>query len=278
METRRLRVGLFLVAVMLLLRIFRGGIGYLTRPNSPEWPFLIEMIATYPLTCVLFWWERDHLADFHITGLAIGIIVFAPVLKLIILSLTDNAISLPRQLILGAEITISVLLFLALWFRKRRIKASRDKIHWLFVALVVGVVLGVSCGSCFESQNYGQTNRYAWKPPGKLDDLLALVITNLLGAAVMEEPLFRGFLWGYLRKLGWKDVRIWILQAVLFGMSHIYYLGYESFAFWILVPGCALMFGILAWRPRSIATSMLAHALVNGVASFTMRYNLSLTW
>jgi hypothetical protein len=80
-------------------------------------------------------------------------------------------------------------------------------------------------------------------------------------AAIDEEPLFRGFLWGYLRDLGWKEKWILIFQAFLFWTIHINY--WNKFPFIILLPFLGLLLGILAWRSRSIATSMAAHAGYN---------------
>jgi hypothetical protein len=35
-------------------------------------------------------------------------------------------------------------------------------------------------------------------------------------AAALEEPVFRGLLWGYLRLKGCKDVTILLIQGALF--------------------------------------------------------------
>jgi membrane protease YdiL (CAAX protease family) len=101
--------------------------------------------------------------------------------------------------------------------------------------------------------------------PWTLETVLLEGFLYQLGyAAVTEEPLFRGFLWGYLRNLGWREVWIWLFQAGLFWLSHFYYFSRMPISFW-LVPIGALILGALAWRSRSIATSMAAHAAMNGL-------------
>jgi membrane protease YdiL (CAAX protease family) len=87
-------------------------------------------------------------------------------------------------------------------------------------------------------------------------------------AGIGKEPFFRGFLWGSLRKTGLKDIWIWLAQAGLFWLGHAYALLYTPFSFWLIVPVGGLVLGLLAWRSRSIAPSMVAHGLANGLSQF----------
>ena len=98
-------------------------------------------------------------------------------------------------------------------------------------------------------------------------------VLQWLKQRIAEEPFFRGFLWGALRRAGWEDVWIWAFQAALFWLAHIYWLGRSPVSFWV-VPLGGLVFGILAWRSRSIAVSMVAHGLVNGVMQMVLFYRL----
>jgi membrane protease YdiL (CAAX protease family) len=85
-------------------------------------------------------------------------------------------------------------------------------------------------------------------------------------AAVSEEPLFRGFLWGYLRREGWREAWTWLFQAAVFTSAHMYFMDALAFDFWIVVPLAGLILGLFAWRTRSIAPGMLAHAAYNASA------------
>ena len=84
-------------------------------------------------------------------------------------------------------------------------------------------------------------------------------------AAVSEEPLFRGFLWGHLRKLNWREIWIWLFQAGLFSLAHIYYLWSYPISFWLIVPFGGLVPGP-GWHGARvrIATSMATHGAMNG--------------
>lgn len=63
----------------------------------------------------------------------------------------------------------------------------------------------------------------------------------------------------------WKDGWICIFQAGLFAIGHIYYLNKAAISFWLLVLISALVFGFVAWRSRSIVTSMAAHGTMNSL-------------
>lgn len=94
-------------------------------------------------------------------------------------------------------------------------------------------------------------------------------------AAVNEEPVFRGFLWGHLQKGGWRDVWIWLFQAGLFVFAHLYYINTAPIMFWFIVPLGALVFGWLAWCSRSIAASMVTHGVSNALG-YTMGYLIAI--
>jgi membrane protease YdiL (CAAX protease family) len=97
---------------------------------------------------------------------------------------------------------------------------------------------------------------------------------QLVIAAIPEEPLFRGFLWGVLKRYKWRDVWILFFQAGLFLFGHIYYYGGMPISFWVVVPTGGIILGILAWKSRSITTSMTAHAFINAIAQVVTFYRL----
>ncbi|WP_282433334.1 CPBP family intramembrane glutamic endopeptidase [Desulfosporosinus sp. FKA] len=99
-------------------------------------------------------------------------------------------------------------------------------------------------------------------------------LVQLNSAAILEEPLFRGFFWGYLKNRGWKESWIWLTQAGLFVIGHIYYINKAPLSFWIIVPLSGLVLGFLVWRTRTIATSMVAHGLINSVADLSSNYTV----
>ncbi len=125
---------------------------------------------------------------------------------------------------------------------------------WILVAIFAGMAWAIL---------WNTVNGYS--EAFHLKSLIFPPLYFLAYAGVTEEPLFRGFLWGLLRRAGWRDVWAWLLQTGLFALAHIYYLRQTPLAFWVIVPSGALLLGLLAWRSRSIATSLVAHGFCNGI-------------
>lgn len=102
-----------------------------------------------------------------------------------------------------------------------------------------------------------------------LKDIGVKFVYQLGYAAVLEETVFRGFLWGYLLKLGWKDSRIWIFQTVLFTLGHMSGLRWYPLQFFVTVPIATLILGYLVWRSRTITSSLAAHGMNNAISDIT---------
>ncbi len=79
---------------------------------------------------------------------------------------------------------------------------------------------------------------------------------------LIEEVIFRALLWEFLINLNWSAPKIVGLQALLFWLSHSYYIT-DSFSFWITVPIASIILGIIAWRSKSITVSLFAHMFFN---------------
>lgn len=240
--------------------------------SHQKWAYLTSDIGTYFLIAILIWWERDRLAESNIDGLALGLILLKPIN---LFFLCGNSY---WNIAYIFYIPISIGLLLALFVN--RPKASRpDKKSWiwLLVGMLTGMALGIGAGYVFSHfQNPD------WPGRKSISEIIAnpmliiqsLVFTilypiyQLFYAGAMEEPLFRGFLWGALRRMGWRNRWICLFQAGLFCLGHIYYIYsklYWSFGFAFIA---GLVFGILAYRSRSIATSMAAHGFTNGWGDF----------
>ena len=138
---------------------------------------------------------------------------------------------------------------------------------WIFVGLLVGISLSIA--ENFQIFRSMIDNAYiSTDSQTQLTSVLYSTSLNLLYhlsfAPINEEPLFRGFLWGYLRQFKWRESLIWLFQAVLFTSAHIYLAAQFPEMFWILISVVGLLFGLLTWRSCSIAPAILAHGVVNG--------------
>lgn len=233
-------IGLLLLAGLLFLRFPFLISAQMFLPEQPALPRTISMLVyiagTYLLAAVLIWWEREHLRDFWI-DLAAGITFLCQIFCF----------------------PIGIGLFRAMHRHQARFPSPPANV-WRWA--LFGGMLAIACNIFIVS--LGIAPRVPGLVSASLLVLVPSVLIQMTMAGVFEEPLFRGFLWGYLRRAQWKDGWIWLLQALLFTLAHVYYLQTEFLGPWfvrIMLP--ALLIGFIAWRAKSIFASMVTHAFFN---------------
>ena len=255
-----------ILILLLLLRIpYTIAIIYLLPIENQSGAAIYE-VSTYFLTCFLIWWERERLKEFHIDPPSLILILLIRPIQTFILNYwgVDSPLAFPR--LLGLVLwAISLGSMAALWrsgFKPARVNAR--SLAWLVVGLLVGIGMSIAENlQTFRSMLYNAAPLQAQLTPILYSTGLNLLY-HLGFAPINEEPLFRGFLWGYLRQLQWKEPLIWLFQALLFTVAHLYLAGGFPLMFWVFIPSTGLLFGLMSWRSRSVAPAMLAHALING--------------
>jgi membrane protease YdiL (CAAX protease family) len=263
-----------LVGGLFFLRIpFYTGVSVISPPAT-VWAIPVYEVGTYLLTAIAIWWERERLSDYHIDKLALGIIIFGAPLELLFYQthILYDYPSMSRAYWL--YLPISLVLGISLLVGQTGLPRSQKKSWlWLMIAILTGIILGVFVGILMRN-NWPDITKYkpltqVFSLPAKV--LIFLPMHQMFFAGIAEEPFFRGFLWGLLRKVGLKEIWIWLIQAGLFWLGHLYYLGKRPWSFWLVIPG-GLVLGWLAWRSRSIANSMIAHGLENGFGQMACFY------
>ena len=149
--------------------------------------------------------------------------------------------------------------------------AWREEIAWRGFSLLaglagVGVVLGVLVFEIVvntllqrEDENLIALFDDPWTWPG-------LAIVMVIGAPLMEEVVFRGFLYRGLAGTRETTGRVWlaiIVGAVFWALCHA--LQYELLDLALLV-GFGVILGVARWRTGSVLLPMLMHAVFNAIA------------
>lgn len=238
----------------------------LTTDPAPVWLEPAFQIGTYVLTALFVLLERDTLATFHIDGLTLTIIIAAPPLSTVLLSLggaRDWPMAFPHWPSLIIWMVALTLLGCLLWWKPMVAASYARSLGWFGLGIAAGFLVSVAVRLAITlfTGTAGQVTATAHV----LVSALQFLPYQVGYAGVSEEPLFRGFLWGMLRRSGWRDIWIWGLQAALFGLVHLYMLLRQPLAFWSLVAPVALVGGLLVWRSRSLCSSMAAHATINSI-------------
>ena len=227
-----------------------------------RWTGPVYEVLTYFLIGFLIWWEHAQLKAYHLDFWAILIIViFKPlsVFLLPVMGMSEHPLALPHLPGIAILIIAVILFGLILW-RKINI-GTPDKqglfgysfwAAWLVILFVVYGILMI---------------RYLGYPvppdPGKIAWLAPFY--QLGYAAVAEEPLFRGFLWGGLKSAKVKEHWILLIQAFLFMIAHIHLLDTPQPALFFGITFVnAVLFGLIVWRSRTLAASMGMHGFANG--------------
>lgn len=275
------RISWTMLAGLLILRLLlMTGVAYFA---SFLWLDPLFELCTYVLTLGLIWWERDRLALFHIDALSIVIIIFLKPIQTLFLGFLwitvqyDNILAFPRFPSLVIWIGAAVLFFVIRKKRPDLLKVQKTSWRWFGIGILVGVGQALLLGYPMSLQLDPGFQNYKPILFNELLPILPIFVYQLGYAAVTEEPLFRGFLWGHLRKAGWNEWGIWLFQALLFALGHIYYLPQMPISFWVIVPVGSLVLGLLAWKSRTIVSSMAAHGFVNALTNTVARFIASYT-
>ncbi len=226
------------------------------------WITPVYEVLTYGLIVFLIWWERQRLAEHHLDFWAILIILIFKPLSVLLLSAIGAAghpLALPNPAGIAILLIALALLGLILWKKVPLGKPTRQGALWFLGGSLAGVVLYVLYGVLM-IQWFGQPvppdpGKTAWLAP----------FYQLGYAAVAEEPLFRGFLWGGLKRANVREGWILLIQAVLFAVAHIHLLNTPQPALYLGITFVnALLFGLIVWRSRSLAASLGMHGFANG--------------
>ena len=218
---RRRLVGPLLLIGLLLLRLpyLIGVSAYFGFDKTlPVLALTIFKSGTFLLTALLIWWERKRLSEFHITRGVLIILIMGPVLcGLFFIIINVGIFIVGGNASLGqVPLTQMVIAFWLFWIIKKNpemIQKHGNKYHiWIWIAVVVGICIGLIFGYLIGMQDISvkaigkhrslATAASLLLSPQSWLTIFPIFIAQLSNAATLEEPLFRGFLWGYLRLQG----------------------------------------------------------------------------
>lgn len=254
------------IIIFLLLFIRIPFVVGLSAINDYPWINPIYQISTYLLTALFIIVEKDKLSDYHIDRLTIFIIILCKPVQTLLLSywgFTDLALTFPHWPgLLIWIISFGLLIFTIVHYNNLP-KFPLKKSTWIIYGLLLGLISSITFGF-FMFFNLKNTQYIdAMHIATEVKRIPITFLYQLGYAAVAEEPVFRGFVWGWLKQRNVKTFQICLIQTALFTLAHFYYIPDASFVLFTVIPLSAALFGWLAYRSKSIIPALLVHAEVN---------------
>jgi membrane protease YdiL (CAAX protease family) len=216
----------------------------------------IYYIIIYFAVSVLIWIEIKHIEEFHIDKFTLIIFILSALFR--------------RRLGINGENYFLILIGLtgistivALIVNKPEI--SRTNLRWALTGVVVGGVALIPI-TLLESLLRG-----SWLPtPLYQNNVVVTVIRQIVYefsfTAPIEEILYRGFLWGYLRRKGWAENKIFWGQGVLFWLLHLSRF-VTPFTFFLIIPLLTLISSKLTLRSKQVFPAILSHTVINTIGA-----------
>jgi membrane protease YdiL (CAAX protease family) len=235
---------------------------YFLKP-VPDWLVLLTEFTMYLVIGLLLLQEKERLASFNIDRLSLILFCLSGTLLR-----TAISTSVYRYIFDLATWGFTIYLVFALWKSIKMMPKMKFGIGiWILLAALIGFSIAMldSIPRFSIVKNIGLlSNRDLFTA---FVGFLIQIVFQFGHAAALEEPIFRGFLWGFLRDKGWKEKWVLLFSTLLFWISHFSYFG-RPYTFWFILPIMGLVLGCLAWKSRSIATSMTAHTIYNAGSAF----------
>jgi membrane protease YdiL (CAAX protease family) len=244
------------IIITWLQRIFKG--------TMNDWMILFIEFIMYLITVMLFIFGRRNLSHFNIDKLSFVLfILFGTLLRT---SSTGN-FSIIEIFFYFMFFSVTIYLIVKVRLSGSELKRWEIKdLKWILIGIAVGIgfSLLIATPRYITSQF---TPDFISIEPQNVGQFIMAFVHSFGHSSIMEEPVFRGFLWGYLRNRGWNSKWIWLTQAGLFWLAHLRYID-RTYTFWFTVPVSGLLLGWLAWKSRSITPSMITHTLYNATSVF----------
>ncbi len=218
----------------------------------PEPLTTIFLAFTHLVLAILIILERHNLSDFHIDKFTIYIFIFASFFR-VRSGVAGENISLILIAIAGTAVAISIF--------RHKVVIQEANLQWALKGIGIGLLvatLGIFINLILPSS---QINVMALQDSLVFTGIKAMfyVFPNV----VIEEILFRGFLWGYLRKENWNNNKIAWFQGVLFWALHSSRIIVTPVSFFILIPLLTFASTKLLIKSEQTYPSILSHAVIN---------------
>lgn len=214
------------------------------------------IVIIYLVLALLIWLEKKNLHEFNLDRLSLVILISSSVFRRR-LGVENEGYILLTIGVAGIAVFISAILN---WP-----KIPKMNFRWVAIGLFVACLsfIPIAFIASFQLQTIPNSSP---GPYGMVGDIIRRAIYDLSFTAPIEEILFRGFVWGYLRKLKWDVNKIFWVQGTLFWFLHIGRIG-SPVTFFFFVPILTYISSELTKRSGQVSPSIISHLIINTIGS-----------
>jgi membrane protease YdiL (CAAX protease family) len=230
--------------------------------NLPDWFPRVYDSSLYLLIGGFVLAEGGELRDYNIESLAL--ILFLAFSTFLRVEIRGGNTLIATLLRLGDWLVAGVILLKLLRKEIAFSPPSGKDFGWIGAGLLASVALSVPAAYLmlrFPSEFQLTTSALSFF--SSLGRVLGVFLYELSSAAVPEEFIFRGLLWGYLVRRNGKVGQAWVIQGLAFWLFHLEQMKAAPFVFWIIIPLCTALYSVLAWRSKGLTASILAHGVLD---------------
>lgn len=216
-----------------------------------------NVILIYLYIAGLVWWKVENLSQFHLDQSSISAVIF--------FSFFRTGLGIQNE-----EIYSWVILMVTLVILMGCVKNwhSIPKTRWSWVGISLLCVILVIPISVVESLQYSAMKSAA----NPVMILIEKIFDNLSFVTLIEEIMFRGILWKYLRNLGFREDTAFWGQAIVFWLFHAWKIVGTPISFFITIPMTTLAVSFLVYKSKQVFPSIVLHTLLNSLIPFGLYY------
>ncbi len=243
---------------------FSAKIGLLVWPTlsveSVDWlvPIIVSLLYILISVFILIAW--DTLADYNIDILSLILfILFGTIFRFD--KIASNNVGIVCKVIVW--IMAAIILFRIIRNRFWFPLPEKGKILFVVIGLLSGALFSIGEAYLIVHKPGFQSQPVDTSLYTSVNYLVRALAYDASNGAVTEEFVFRGLFLGFLVKEWHNEKKAYLIQGLIFWLSHFDRILVSPIGFWIVLPISTLLFTLLAWRSRSLAPSIAAHTTFN---------------
>ena len=243
--------------LLIVYMVFRLGFAFTTLALSgiPKWLGLSMHFFSFFIIILLIFNSRNNLSFYNIDQSAIVILfLFSIVFRI---RKFDSLFAFFFEVVFLFATTVVLVIFL-----NKSITLNKNKIisKWFLLSIISGVLFSILMISIENGTDFDTIlNSNSFQ---SVYSIFYYIFYGIGVTGIFEEPIYRGFLWGTLKKSGMSDWISLIIQASLFWISHLNMI-HSTFSFFIIAPIFSLILGLLMYKSKSIIPPLLFHCIYN---------------